>query len=57
MKNIAIYSRKSRVTDTGESIQNQLSICKNYVFTHIDKPENGNLTFYKYEGFSAKNTD
>ncbi len=57
MKNIAIYSRKSCVTDTGESIQNQINICKEYIFTHIAKPSNCSLTIYKDEGFSAKNTD
>lgn len=55
--NIAIYSRKSCVTDTGESIQNQINICKEYIFNHIDKPQNCNLTIYTDEGFSAKNID
>lgn len=57
MKSIAIYSRKSCVTDTGESIQNQISICKEYIYTHICTPESCNLTIYRDEGFSAKNTD
>ena len=30
MKKIAIYSRKSKETDTGESIKNQINICKEY---------------------------
>lgn len=57
MKNIAIYSRKSCVTDTGESIVNQINMCKEYVFAHVDKCENCNLIVYRDEGFSAKNTD
>lgn len=57
LKNIAIYSRKSCMTDKGESIQNQINICKDYIFGHIGKPENCNLIIYKDEGFSAKNTD
>ena len=55
--NVAIYSRKSCVTDTGESIQNQIDICKAYIFNHINNSENCNLIVYKDEGFSAKNTD
>ncbi len=55
--NIAIYSRKSCASDTGESIQNQISICKNYIFSNVDNPKNSSIVIYKDEGFSAKNTD
>ncbi len=31
MKRFAIYARRSEEKETGESIQNQLNICKNYI--------------------------
>ena len=31
---IAIYSRKSKFTGRGESIENQVELCKEYVRTH-----------------------
>ncbi len=51
---IAIYSRKSRYTDKGESIKNQIDFCKNYCATHftVDK-----FIIYEDEGFSGGTTD
>ena len=37
MKRIAIYSRKSKETDTGESIKNQINICKEYFLRQYDQ--------------------
>ena len=37
MKRIAIYSRKSKETDTGESIKNQIHICKEYFLRQYDQ--------------------
>lgn len=31
MKTIAIYTRKSKATNKGESIENQINLCKNYI--------------------------
>ena len=31
---IAIYSRKSRYTGKGESIGNQIDLCREYIHTH-----------------------
>ena len=32
---IAIYSRKSKVTGKGESIANQVELCRDYLRTHF----------------------
>lgn len=54
MKRVAIYSRKSKETDTGESIKNQINICKNYF-----KNQNLECSFEVFidEGFSGGNTN
>lgn len=49
----AIYARKSKFTEKGDSITNQINICRKYL-------EDINITkviIYKDEGFSGKNTD
>lgn len=53
MLRIAIYSRKSIETDTGESIKNQIQICKRYF-----ERENKDCKFeiFEDEGFSGGNT-
>lgn len=52
---IAIYSRKSKFTGKGESIGNQIDMCKDYANKHFQKIE----TFIEYhdEGKSGKDTD
>ncbi|MHB9947021.1 resolvase [Clostridium botulinum] len=52
MKRIAIYSRKSRETDTGESIKNQIDMCKAY-FSRTD--EECSFEIFQDEGFSGGN--
>ncbi|MBP1889828.1 DNA invertase Pin-like site-specific DNA recombinase [Clostridium moniliforme] len=54
MKKIAIYSRKSKETDTGESIKNQINLCKNYF---SNKYSNCNFEIFVDEGFSGGNTN
>ncbi|MBY7007910.1 resolvase [Clostridium botulinum] len=54
MKRIAIYSRKSKETDTGESIKNQIQMCKEYF---LRKNEDYIFETFTDEGFSGKNTD
>ena len=53
---IAIYSRKSKITDRGESVKNQISICKSYIASNFNNDKN-DIIIYEDEGFSAKNTD
>ena len=52
MKLIAIYSRKSKETDTGESIKNQIQMCKDY-FKRQD--EECTFEIFQDEGFSGGN--
>ncbi|CAI3642951.1 recombinase family protein [Clostridium neonatale] len=52
--NIAIYSRKSVFTGKGESIENQIELCKEYCNIHY-KDEKIEYTIYEDEGFSGKN--
>lgn len=51
---IAIYSRKSKYTGKGESIANQIELCKQYIKLHFGNDE---YAIYEDEGFSGKNTD
>ena len=52
--NIAIYARKSRLSEKGESIQNQINACKAYV--NMQYPDS-DITIFEDEGFSGGNTD
>ena len=51
----AIYSRKSKLTETGDSIENQIELCKKYALTYL----NTNMEFliYEDEGFSGGNSN
>ena len=51
----AIYSRKSKFTGTGDSVENQVQICKDYVERLDDM--NINYKIYEDEGFSGKSTN
>ena len=51
---IAIYSRKSKFTGKGESIENQIQLCKEYAESHFKNPD---FTIYFDEGFSGGNAD
>lgn len=53
---IAIYSRKSKFTGKGESIGNQIELCKDYIFREFDIDDDNLLEIYEDEGFSGKNT-
>ncbi len=52
MYSIAIYSRKSKFTDKGESIQNQIELCKEYAEKHFNTK---NFTIYEDEGYTGSN--
>lgn len=55
MKKVAIYSRKSKFTSTGDSIENQIEMCRSFAIKNLE----GELDFaiYEDEGFSGGNTD
>ena len=53
----AVYSRKSVYTGRGESVENQVEMCREYIFSKFDGATDGDITVYEDEGFSGKNTD
>ena len=56
MNNIAIYSRKSKFTGKGESIENQIKKCKEFIkFKFEIDPDN--VEVFIDEGFSGKNEE
>lgn len=54
---IAIYSRKSKFTGKGESIENQITLCRDYISLHMPEVKENEISVYEDEGFSAKNLD
>jgi len=50
----AIYSRKSVFTSKGESIENQITLCKEYAKKHLELDE---FLIYEDEGYSGGNTN
>lgn len=53
----AIYSRKSKFTGKGESIDNQISKCKEYLRFHFNIKGEDSILIFEDEGFSGKNTN
>ena len=51
-----IYARKSVYTKEGESIENQINTCRNYIERHFSNVSNKQVFVYKDEGFSGKDT-
>ena len=52
---IAIYSRKSRYTSKGESIGNQIDLCREYIRTHYGDAAAEHAVVFEDEGFSGGN--
>ncbi|BCZ48475.1 recombinase [Clostridium gelidum] len=53
---VAIYSRKSKFTGKGESIENQVQMCKDYLFNQ-NRNKSFEFLIYEDEGFSGGNTN
>ena len=53
MKTVAIYTRKSKATDKGESIENQINLCKNYISKIFLEDEVKIEVYNEGEGFSG----
>ncbi|MBO8162049.1 MAG: recombinase family protein [Thermosipho sp. (in: Bacteria)] len=51
---VAIYSRKSKYTDKGESIKNQIELCKEYAEKHFNVDR---FLIYEDEGYSGGHAD
>lgn len=49
-----LYSRKSVCTETGDSVGNQITLCKDYLRAHFADWDAAQLCLYEDEGFSAK---
>lgn len=54
---IAIYSRKSKFTGKGESIENQIELCREYIRACYSDIQAQNATIYEDEGFSGGNLE
>lgn len=52
---IAIYSRKSKFTGKGESIGNQVELCREYIRTHYGVEAADDAVVFEDEGFSGGN--
>lgn len=52
---IAIYSRKSKFTGKGESVENQIELCKAYIRSHYSEKDLETVKIYEDEGFSGAN--
>lgn len=55
-RKIAIYARKSKITDSGKSIENQISKCKSYADLKFDAHES-DILIYQDEGLSGYYSD
>jgi len=54
---IFIYSRKSKFTGKGESIENQIELCRQYIHAHYPNCSDDNIIVYEDEGFSGGNIE
>ncbi|MCI8465044.1 MAG: recombinase family protein [Lachnospiraceae bacterium] len=54
---IFIYSRKSKWTGRGESVENQLAMCRDYIQYNIEGSGSAEIIEYEDEGYSGKNTN
>ena len=52
-KQYVIYSRKSKFTGKGESIENQIELCRQYIAMHFGEKAAENVLVYEDEGFSC----
>jgi len=55
-RKIAIYARKSKITETGKSIENQISKCKSYADLKFDAHDE-DILVYQDEGLSGFYSD
>ena len=54
-RKIAIYSRKSKFTGKGESIENQIELCKTYIKNRNSDIKDEDILVFEDEGYSGKN--
>ena len=56
-KQYVIYSRKSKFTGKGESIENQIELCRQYIAVHFGEDAAETALVYEDEGFSGGNLE
>lgn len=56
-RKIAIYSRKSKFTGKGESISNQIELCKQSIHMTYPEVSDDDILIFEDEGFSGGNTN
>lgn len=56
-KRFVIYSRKSKFTGKGESIENQIELCRQYIAVNFGQTEADSALIYEDEGFSGGNLE
>lgn len=56
-KKYVIYSRKSKFTGKGESVENQVEMCRNYIAMHFGDEAAEQVLVYEDEGFSGGNLE
>ena len=52
-----IYSRKSRYTGKGESVENQIEMCRSFISMHYGEKAAAEARVYEDEGFSGGNLE
>lgn len=52
-----IYSRKSKFTGKGESVENQIELCKDYILRNYNDVTSEDILVFEDEGFSGKSLD
>lgn len=57
VQNFVIYSRKSKFTGKGESIENQVELCRQYIASHYGNEAAEHALVYEDEGYSGKNLE
>ena len=55
-RKIAIYSRKSKFTGKGDSVENQITFCKDYLASHFPGTDEADFLIFEDEGFSGATT-
>lgn len=56
-KGFAIYSRKSKFTGRGDSVENQIELCRRYIASDFPNMKDVQMLTYEDEGFSGKDLD
>lgn len=57
LRKIAIYSRKSKFTGKGESIGNQIEMCRQSIHNTFENISDDDILIFEDEGFSGGNTN